>query len=230
VALAGNNPNLPDDTQSRVIRVMLFPDVDGKVEESDWELIEGDAADLKEDIVTWVERVRLDVRTNRPDLPAGVKGRLREKWSPLKRVAVQASEEWGARVDAMALRDLEQQELDKEDGLVHEKPGVVLLRNIFDVWLTSESFTPSIQLVDLLVDRFPAMWGEESPYGRRLTTKRLGSMLAKSYRIHSHDTGRGTPRGYSPPAINAAGHCWHPIRRPGACARAAGSKNHDAAD
>ena len=42
VAMAGNNPNLPADTASRQIRVLLMPDIDGTVEDSDWELIEDD--------------------------------------------------------------------------------------------------------------------------------------------------------------------------------------------
>ena len=41
--MAGNNPNLPADTASRQIRVLLMPDIDGTVEDSDWEYIE-DAA------------------------------------------------------------------------------------------------------------------------------------------------------------------------------------------
>jgi hypothetical protein len=32
VAMAGNNPNLPDDTRSRIIRVLLLPDLDGRVQ------------------------------------------------------------------------------------------------------------------------------------------------------------------------------------------------------
>jgi hypothetical protein len=40
VAMAGNSPRLPDDTRSRAIRIPLLPDLDGTVEESDWEHIE----------------------------------------------------------------------------------------------------------------------------------------------------------------------------------------------
>lgn len=40
VAMAGNSPQLPDDTRTRTIRVLLLPDHSGIVEESDWELIE----------------------------------------------------------------------------------------------------------------------------------------------------------------------------------------------
>src|SRR5215208_7309071 len=36
VAMAGNNPNLPEDTRSRIIRVLLLPDLDGTAEETEW--------------------------------------------------------------------------------------------------------------------------------------------------------------------------------------------------
>jgi hypothetical protein len=43
VAVAGNDPNLANDTRSRMIRVLLMPDLDGSVEDSDWEYLEDDA-------------------------------------------------------------------------------------------------------------------------------------------------------------------------------------------
>ena len=46
VVIAGNSPNLPEDTRSRIIRILLLPDVDGRIEESDWEVIEEDALTL----------------------------------------------------------------------------------------------------------------------------------------------------------------------------------------
>lgn len=47
VALAGNSPNLPDDTRSRCITVLLLPDLDGTVADSDWQHIEEDALALQ---------------------------------------------------------------------------------------------------------------------------------------------------------------------------------------
>src|SRR5215212_6161994 len=75
VAMAGNNPNLPEDTRSRIIRVLLLPDLDGRVEESDWELIEDEAADLHDQLERWADQVREQVRAERPGLPEGVNGR-----------------------------------------------------------------------------------------------------------------------------------------------------------
>jgi hypothetical protein len=71
VAMAGNNPNLPEDTQSRAIRVLLLPDLEGAIEETDWELIDTDAYPLQQQLVDWADQVRDQVRLDRSDLPKG---------------------------------------------------------------------------------------------------------------------------------------------------------------
>ena len=65
VAMAGNSPNLPPDTVSRSIRILLMPDLDGTVEDSDWELIEDEAARLRGQITTWADSVRASVKGSR---------------------------------------------------------------------------------------------------------------------------------------------------------------------
>jgi hypothetical protein len=196
VAMAGNNPNLPDDTRSRMIRVLLLPDIRGEVEESDWELIENEATGLHDQLADWAEQVREQVRIERPGLPDGIIGRFREKWSPLKRVAVAAGGDWPRRVDVMALHDKDAHDMDKEDGLINEKPAVVLLRHIYELWPADTQFVPTLELIDMLVIAHSNLWGEEGPIGRKLTAKRLGGMLARSYKIHSDQPDRGAPRGY----------------------------------
>ncbi|MGH3637104.1 MAG: hypothetical protein ACRDTV_03115, partial [Mycobacterium sp.] len=62
VAMAGNSPNLPADTVSRSLRILLMPDIDGTVEDSDWEFIEPDAKELKDRIADWADGVRDDVK------------------------------------------------------------------------------------------------------------------------------------------------------------------------
>ena len=101
VVMAGNSPNLPSDTVSRSIRILLMPDLDGTVEDSDWELIEGDAERLRADIVAWADSVRQSVKGSAVVLPAGCIGRSKEKWRPLKRVAVAAGGDWPAIVDRL---------------------------------------------------------------------------------------------------------------------------------
>jgi hypothetical protein len=196
VAVAGNNPDLPDDTRSRIIRVLLLPDLDGSVEESNWESIESEALHLQTQLADWADQVREEVRSEQPDLPEGITGRFREKWSPLKRVAVAAGGRWPAAVDQMALHDREEHDMDKEDGVVREVPAVRLLSHIWELWPGEETFVATGDLISTLVAAYPTVWGEAGPFGKPLTGKRLGTMLSKGYKIHSKQPVRGGPRGY----------------------------------
>lgn len=196
VALAGNNPLLPEDTKSRTIRVLLLPDRHGTVAESDWEMIDAAADALAARVASWAEAHRDLVRTTRPEMPEGIIGRLREKWQPLARVAAAAGGRWPAAVAAMAVQDREQIELDREDGMVAERPHVVLLRHLAEVWPDDHTFCPSQHLVELLVREHPSAWSEESSYGRRLTVQRFGRMLATSYKLNSGRERKDGPRGY----------------------------------
>lgn len=194
VAMAGNSPNLPTDTRSRTIRVLLLPDLEGRVEESDWELIEADAEGLRQRIEMWADEVRDFVATDRPPLPEGVIGRARERWAPLKRIAVATGGRWPAVVDELALDDLAQQEQDREDGMVIDKPAVVLLKHLNEVWNDSEAFVETRDLLDRLIFHSPEMWGDESSFGKAITAQRLGRMLAGNYGLNSArqgDSGRG---------------------------------------
>jgi hypothetical protein len=89
VAMAGNQPKLPDDTMSRTIRVLIMPDHDDTVDDSDWELIEDEAQAIADELAMWATSIRDQVRSGeRPSLPEGAKARTKERWLPLKRVAV----------------------------------------------------------------------------------------------------------------------------------------------
>jgi hypothetical protein len=202
-AMAGNSPRLPDDTRSRCLRILLLPDRSGSIKESDWEKIEPAALMLHDEIAAWADQVRDQVKRNRPDLPDGITARFREKWSPLKRVADAAGGDWPKRADAMALNDKKELEMDKEDGLVRDRPSVALLRHIQEVWPPevddqgekgNAAFVPTRDLINELVAEHPDMWGPMSD--KPLTGKRLGFLLADSYKIHSDQPVRGGPRGY----------------------------------
>ena len=197
VAMAGNSPRLPEDTMSRTIRVLLLPDLEGRVEESDWELIDDDAHLLAESLAGWAEYVRDDVRTNRPPLPEGIKGRARERWSPLKRVAVAAGGRWPAVVDDLALHDKEQQDMDREDGMMRDRPAVLLLKHLHALWHEGELFMPTQTLVASLVNYHPEEWGLGSPFGKALTAQRFGRMLASAYGLNSTRVEHGGARGYT---------------------------------
>jgi len=196
VAMAGNNPDLPDDTKSRSIRVLLMPDIDGTAEESDWEMIDAEARGVGDYLARWADHIRDTVRTTRPDLPEGVRGRARERWGPLKRVAIAAGGRWPAVVDALSLLDIQRIQNERDEGIARERPAVVLLRHLHEVW-KDETFIPTEELLDRLADTFSEMWGDQSSYGKKITAQRLGRMLVSAYNIHSDRPGGSTgPRGY----------------------------------
>ncbi|KUH93936.1 hypothetical protein AU188_07910 [Mycobacterium sp. IS-3022] len=185
VAMAGNNPNLPDDTMSRMIRVLLVPDLDGEAEESDWELIESEAMEVRDKLASWAEGSATYVRKNRHPLPSEVKGRAKERWSSLKRIAADAGSQWPALVDQLAIKDVRRIELEREVGITQQRPHVVLLGHIAEVWPHGERFAPTDHLLSRLIDAHPDMWGALSTFGKPLTAQRLGRMLATKYNIHS---------------------------------------------
>jgi hypothetical protein len=204
VAMAGNSPNLPEDTRSRSLRVLLMPDVDDSIEESDWEWIDQDARDLGMGLAAWADTVRDDVRMTRPNLPDGIKGRARERWAPLKRVADAAGGRWPAVVDQLAREDIAEQELAREEGAVMERPHVVLMQHLTMVWEAGETFVPTETLIDRLVSAHPETWGEFSPFGKRLTAQRLGRMLSNNYKIHSSRPDANGSRGYTAATLSTA--------------------------
>lgn len=189
VAMAGNQPRLPDDTLSRTIRVLIMPDHDGIVEDSDWELIEEEAQAIADDLAMWADSVRDEVRSGeRPSLPEGAKARTKERWLPLKRVAAAAGDRWPDVVDHLVELDLERMQLDREEGIVNEKTHVTLLRNIAEAWVPGETFHSTAELISMLVSRFPHSWGSSDRYPKGLTAQRLGRMLVKNFGVYSDRT------------------------------------------
>lgn len=197
VVMAGNNPQLPEDTRSRSIRVLLLPDLAGRVEESDWELIDEDARTLGDRLAAWADVVHDDVRLHRPPLPIGITGRARERWSPLKRVAASAGGRWPQVVDDLAIHEKEQIEMDRADGMISERPAVVLLKHLHELWPQGATFYPTSALIRDLVSGHPGLWGDGSTFGKSVTAQRLGRMLATSYGVNSTRVDRDGPRGYT---------------------------------
>lgn len=204
VAMAGNSPALPDDTRSRCIRVVLLPDLEGVIEDSDWELIEEEAEALGARIAAWANSVRLQIRAARPDLPSGIIGRNKEKWRPLARVAHVAGGGWPAAVEELALLDLEEQKRDREDGLAKEAPAVALLRHIAEQWPGDAPFATTSQLMEDLARNYPDQWGLSSPFGKPITAQRLGRMLAQAFKVHSTRLRKDGPRGYALATLSPA--------------------------
>lgn len=197
VVLCGNAPMLPDDTASRVIRVLLMPDYDNSTEESDWETIEADAQELNARIAAFADQVRDQVRGLAVELESRCVRRSREKWKPLKRVAVAAGGRWPALADALIARHLDEEQADRESGLRNLPPGMVALTDLFQVWPDHDELVPTGDLVALLIKHNPDYWGPSSTYGKALSVTRLGKLLAQSTKASSRRDGNRGPRGYS---------------------------------
>ncbi|TFD53215.1 DUF3631 domain-containing protein [Cryobacterium sp. Hh11] len=195
VAMAGNSPHLPDDTRSRSIRVLLMPDLYGVVESSDWEEIEADARDHAEALANAMDAAREFIRTVRPDLPTGCVGRMKEKWNPLKRVAAAAGGTWPEVADRLIDRDIQEVEMEREEGLMKLPPQMVMLMDLYAVWPESEPFVNTNELVSRLIQTNPDYWDAGSAYGRALTVQRLGRTLVL-IKIRSSKNSRDQ-RGYA---------------------------------
>ena len=198
VAMAGNQPALPDDTRTRIIRILLLPDWSGRATETYWEDDEAPASELGARLARWARHVEDEVRP-RPQMPPGCTSRFREKWQPLARVAQAAGPRWLQVVMQCAADDVASVAADREAGLATERPGVLLLRHLTVCWPDGADFWRTTDLVETLVREHPEAWGDDSPYGKALTAQRLGRMLVNYYGVRSsrQDTAeKSSPRGY----------------------------------
>lgn len=208
VALAGNNPNLPDDTRSRCIRVLLMPDLDGTAEPSDWEDLEDDADRLQVQLSEAMDAARDAIAEARPELPPGCVARHREKWRPLARVAAVAGGRWPSIAEQLIVRDMQEHETEKEEGLMNRPARVHLLFDLAEVWREGETFVPTPELITRLAQTAPQRWGAESLKG--LTPQGLGRMLMTGYKIASYREPTGARRrGYTRQALEPAWRLFH---------------------
>ena len=197
VAMAGNSPRLPADTMSRNIRILLMPDLDGTVAESDWELIAQDVERLHDRLGDWAGEVRDSIRGSAVDLPPGCVGRSKEKWRPLKRVAVAAGGAWPQTADRLIARSVAEDAAEREAGLKTLPPGMVLLADLHAVWPPDEPFMATRELVAALIAHNGDYWGSGSPFGRQLTESRFGKLLAQATKLTSVRPERTGPRGFT---------------------------------
>lgn len=209
---AGNNPELPADTQQRCIPVFLYPS--DEVEESDWEMIEEEDAeflDLRHDLPLWAETAASTIKP-RPALPEPVKGRYREVWLPLARIAQTQSGGWLGVVRRLSAEFVEQAKTDADMGLANDSPHIVLLRDIAELWATqwrTSAFVGSQQMCDALAYSNPTQWGDQQigSFGK-LTTKRLASMLKKAG-VEACRNRERTKRGYR---FGAFSQAWRTLK------------------
>jgi hypothetical protein len=195
VAIAGNTPLLPDDTRSRCIVIRLLPDIDGSIEESDWELLDLEAKALIERIETSVDACRDQIRAARPVLPKGCINRLKERWNPLKRIAYVAGADWSSAVDRFIIADLASVKEQAENGDVADSPNRQVAKDLYSIFELEPGFMATTHLVRRLVATNPDYWSSSSFYGKDLTAQRLGRILNGSFGINSQRVGDGA-RGY----------------------------------
>ncbi len=209
VVLAGNSPLLPDDTRSRCIRILLSPDLDGLIEDSDWEFIDAEAKGLHDGIAAWAGQVREEISCLKVDLPDKCRGRSREKWRPLMRIAAAAGGHWPGRVADLINRDLAEEEADRADGLRNLPPAMVLMHDLYVIWshdglCGGKAFVGTRELVNVLALQNPEQWSDGNRFGKRLTDTRLGRMISQVCKVHSSRETRDGPRGYYRAALEPA--------------------------
>jgi hypothetical protein len=207
LAMAGNAPNLPDDTMSRTLRILMMPDLDDVSEESDWELIEDDAHKLAGRLTDWTDSIRERIKQTTVELPKGCTRRARERWRPLKRIAVMAGGGWPPVADELIVRNLAEEAAEREAGLKTRPPGMALLTDLYKVWPDGERFVPTLDLVGRLIVHDPDYWGADSPYGKELTEHRFGRMLSQAAKVTStRPGGSASPRGFTRSQLESI---WH---------------------
>ncbi len=199
VAMAGNSPHLPADTMSRCLRILLMPDLDDQIEESDWEIITEESQELRAQVAQWADHVRGEIKGLKVELPNGCIGRSKEKWRPLKRITVVAGGRWPEIGDRLIERNLAEDADERDAGLKAQPPGMVLLTDLHTVWPKGErehDLIPTKELVSTLIFHNPEFWGAGSPYGKPLTETRFGRLLSQSAKVTSQRPGGAGPRGY----------------------------------
>ncbi len=173
-----------------------MPDLEDTIEDSDWELIEDEAQKLHSAITDWANTSRDRVKGLVVDLPKGCIGRSKEKWRPLKRVAVVAGGHWPTTTNRLIVQDLAEDATEREAGLKMQVPGVLLMQDLYTVWPNGENFVSTRDLVAKLVGHNSDYWGPNSSYGKALTETRLGRIVVQVSKVTSVRPGGRGPRGY----------------------------------
>jgi hypothetical protein len=202
VVISGNAPLLPDDTRSRCLRVLLVPDLDGLVEDTDWELIEAEAAGLHKRLGDWAAGARDRVKGLSVDLPDGCRGRMKDKWRPLMRVAVVAGGHWPQTVTDLAVRDINDQVAERNDGHQSMPPAMRLMHHLHELWnrpdglFYGRNFVSTKDILGALKTFHPEDWGAANARGHELSPQSLSRMIRQVVNVYTTRTEHGGPRGY----------------------------------
>lgn len=195
VAIAGNSPNIPEDTRTRCIVVKLLPDSQNRAQESDWEALEFPAYQIKLDILASVEMFREPITQSNPRLPKDCVNRFKEKWKPLKRIASLAGADWEERVDKYILQDIQNIREQSENGDSKVSPQIQLMKDLYEIYGGERTFIGTLTIIQKLARHNPEYWGELSVSGRAISEQRLGRILNSKFYINSQRLG-DSPRGY----------------------------------
>ena len=186
VAIAGNAPNLPEDTRSRCITIRLMPSKPGEVQRTLWEDIEPNAFDLRTRIVSSTNDIReLIQRAANPLFPKDTPSRLEEIWRPLMKIAVIAGKEIEQATRTLLEQDIETFIQDTENREVAEAPQVKLIRDLYAIFRSSDmEFGTTLHLIEQLIYLDPYWRKETSPFGRDLTPRRMGLLISNGFGIN----------------------------------------------
>ena len=195
VAIAGNSPNIPEDTRTRCIVVKLLPDSQNRAQESDWEELEFPAYQIKLDILASIETFREPISQSNPRLPKGCVNRFKEKWKPLKRIASLAGGDWEERVDKYILQDIQNIREQSENGDSKMTPHIQLMKDLYEIYGGERTFIGTLTIIQKLARQNPEYWGELSVSGRAISEQRLGRILNSKFYLNSQRVG-DSPRGY----------------------------------
>lgn len=195
VAIAGNSPNIPEDTRTRCIVVRLLPDRENRARESDWEALEFPAYQIKLDILASVETFREPITEINPPLPKECVNRFKEKWKPLKRIAILAGGDWAERVDKYILQDIQNIREQNENGDSKLSPHIQLMKDLYEIYEGERKFIGTLTLTARLAKLNPEYWGESSIYGRSISEQKFGRVLNGKFYLNSQRLG-DSPRGY----------------------------------
>ena len=194
VALAGIG-DLPDTITSRSIVLHLDPARAGEVQYTEWLDVEAAAHNLRDRLATWTEVSVQVLASSRPELPADMHGRDREVWEPLLKVADLAGADWPVLVREAWAASRAEQVLDRADGVAHVSQQSKILSDLRSVWPEDSNFMATADLLGLLAEHDPETWGTASRFGKAISPKRLGNLLAKVGVRPDRNTER-TQRGY----------------------------------
>lgn len=199
VALAGISPNLPPAFLSRCVFVHLSPDALGEADETIWSEM-GEAADgIAERLRSWASNTQLPSLVEHP-FPEGFRGRAKELYLPLMRVAAAAGGAWPDRCMGLIQQAMLDRLADRAEGVSHLPPHISLVRHIYGVWHIADpkrtGFASTTELLSALHLSAPSTWGHTQGSRPALTSHSLAQMLRKhGIRPSQLTTGR-RERGY----------------------------------